>query len=339
MFSLTTGVLQISKESIFSELNSLNVYSNVDNAFVEYFGFNDEEVESLLKNYDIQCDLKKVKEYYSGYGNKKYNIYNPWSILNYIDNEVFESYWTNTGSNITISNLISNIPNLLEFLNKYINNSSMSFKFNNSISYQDVKNNYETLFSYLVQSGYLVARRIDNTNLYNLFIPNLEILEVFEREIISRNIDRNILDIASSLRNALIIGDANCISNILSNYIISSFSYYDLNKEKDYQNVIIGILAVLFNDYIVKSEVNNNRGRCDIMLFPKSKNKVGMIIELKYYKGRIGKKRLENYSNSAISQVEEKSYYDELVKYKCKNIIIYAFIFDDNDNFVEIKEI
>ena len=338
LFSLTTGVLQISKESIFFELNNLNVYSSVDSAFVEYFGFTEDEVIDLMNYYNIHYDSKKLKEYYSGYGNNKCNIYNPWSILNYIEKEVFDSYWTNTGSNITISNLISNIPDSLECLNRFINNNTMSFKFNNSISYNDVKNNHETLFSYLVQSGYLVAKRIDNTNLYNLFIPNLEIFEVFEREIISRNIDRSIIDIGVKLRSAIINGNSKDISDILSNYIISSFSYYDLKKEKNYQNVIIGILAVLFNDYIVKSEVNNTRGRCDIMLFPKNKDNVGIIIELKYYKGRLGKNRLEKYAEKAIIQIEEMKYYDELTKYGCKRITLYSFIFDDSSNFIKIKE-
>ncbi len=338
LFSFTTGVLQISKESIFSELNNLNVYSNVDNAFVEYFGFTENEVVELMEKYDVKYDLNKLRDYYSGYGNNRINIYNPWSILNYIESEVYESYWTNTGSNITISNLVSSIPNSLEFLNEFVNNKALSFKFNNSISYKDVKNNYETLFSYLVQSGYLVARRIDDTNLYNLFIPNLEIFEVFEREIISRNIDKNILSIAASLRSSLINGNTNDISKILSDYIVSSFSYFDLNEEKDFQNVITGILAVLFNDYIVKSEVNNTRGRCDIMLFPKDKKNVGIIIELKYYKGRIGKKRLEQYSNKALLQIEENKYYVELEKYGCNRILLYSFIFDNNDNYINLKE-
>ena len=339
LFSLTTGVLQISKESIFSELNNLNVYSNVDDAFLEYFGFTDDEVINIMNQYNIKYDLEQLKKYYAGYGNEKYNIYNPWSVLNYVENEVYESYWTNTGSNITISNLIANIPNSLESLNKFINNTSLSFKFNNSISYNDVKNNYESLFSYLVQSGYLVARRIENSNMYNLFIPNLEIFEVFEREIISRNVDRNILKIAIDLRNAMINGNTTNISDILSEYIISSFSYYDLKEEKDYQNVITGIFAVLFNDYIVKSEVNNKKGRCDIMLFPKNKENLGIIIELKLYKGRIGKKRLEKYSYSAIDQIEENEYYNELIKYGCKKNILYAFVFDDFNNFINMKEI
>lgn len=188
LFSITTGVLQISKESIISELNNLNVYSVVDDDFIEYFGFTQDEVNELLKHFNIDCDRKEIENYYSGYGNENCNIYNPWSILSFVQKEEIAPYWANSGSNTTIRNLITAIPNSITRLNEFINNKKQSFKFNNYLSYRDVKNNYETLFSFLVQSGYLVARRVSKTGDFNLFIPNQEIKEVFEKEIIVRNI-------------------------------------------------------------------------------------------------------------------------------------------------------
>lgn len=338
LFSLTTGVLQISKESIFSELNHLNVFSVTNDTFVQYFGFTENEVLDIFSHFNMQIDIDIVRKYYGGYGTEECNIYNPWSVLNFVENETFDSYWVNTGSNTTIYNLIENIPDSLTFLNEFINNNNLQFKFDNSITYKDVKMNMESLFSFLVQSGYLVAKKTNKMNLYYLYIPNEELKNVFEREIIARNIDSGIYQLAYKFKNSFLVGNTEEISRILSDFIISSFSYYNLRKENDYQNIITALLAVLFNDYLVKNEVNNAYGRCDIMLSPKNNKNIGMIIEIKKYKGRVGTKRFENYANAAIKQIRDNQYYSELKSIGCKECLLYAFIFDDGNNYIKMEK-
>ena len=192
LFSFTTGVLQIGKESIFSELNNLNTFDVTNDNLQEYFGFTESEVLKILHDFNINVEIEKLKKYYGGYGTKKLEIFNPWSILSFIENETFDLYWVNTGSNATVANLINENKENISLLNEFVNNKQMSFHFQNTLTYKDVRNNKETLFSYLIQAGYLVAKRVDYGNLYNLEIPNEEINEVFEKELLLRNSNENI---------------------------------------------------------------------------------------------------------------------------------------------------
>ena len=338
-FSITTGVLEIAKESIFSDLNNLNVCSVLDDDFKYYFGFTEDEVKKMLIDFNINVSITDIKKWYAGYGSNTNDIYNPWSILNFINKEKFLSYWVNTGSNLTIISLIQSIPNSIELLNKVINDKTTSFKFNNSISYKDIKNDNETLFSYLIQTGYLTAEAIDLYGNYILKIPNLEIEEVFKNEIIARGINKNHLDLANKLKLSIVNKDTKLISNILKDYIIESYSYYDLNKEKDYQIMLVGILAVLFSDYIVKSEVVNKNGRCDIMISPKFNNDLGIIIEIKKYQNRLSNSRLEAYSNKALEQIKTNKYFSELKLREARKILLYSFVFDDYNNVINSLEL
>ncbi len=337
--AFVTGVLQISEESIFSELNNLAVYGPIDQAFNEYFGFNEKEVIDSLELFNINVDISLLREYYSGYGYQG-NIYNPWSILNYLLNERIDDYWSNTGSNKMVNKIIGEIPDAIYTLNEFVNNQSKAFVYNRAITYVDVKNDYETLFSYLVQTGYLVARPINNTNKCLLYIPNNEIKSIFETEIIARNKNKKANDAAKTLKAALLEGKEEEISYCLKNYVFDQYSYYDkLENEKDFQMIINGILGILFNDYLVRPEVNNRYGRCDIMLSPKSGQGTGIIIEIKKYKNRVSKVRFEKYAEDAIKQIKEKEYYNELQRMGTKPILLYAFIFSDFGNYVKMEPI
>ena len=331
LFSITTGVLQISKESIFSELNNLNVFSVTNEMLDEYFGFNEKEVCDLFKHYNVPYDKDMIYKWYGGYGFNS-DLYNPWSILNYVKNEVYDYYWVNTGSNAIISNLIRSVDNSINELNAVINDEEYGLKLNTSISYKDIKNDFNTLVSFLVQGGYLVAHRIKNSESYNISVPNLEIEEVYYREIVSRNKTNNNLELANKFKNALLEGDNDLITKLLSEYILVSFSYFDLKKEKDYQIVIITLMATLFDTYLVKSEVNNRYGRCDIMLLPKDKQDIGMIIEIKKYQGQIGMNRLNKNAISAVEQIKNNEYYQELMRSGVKDIILYGMVFDERNS-------
>lgn len=336
-FALLTGVLQISKESIFSELNNLTVFGPIDQTFNEYFGFSESEVKLALEYFDIKSDINKVREYYSGYGYDG-NVYNPWSILNYILNERLDRYWVNSGSNKTINKLIEDIPGSFEALNEFINNKSKTFFYNRAITYLDVKSNYETLFSYLVQTGYLTARPIEDSSDCLLCIPNAEIRSVFENEIVMRNLPKRTFDVAKALRDAVLKGEEDNISHYLKEYVFDQYSYYDkLTNEKDFQMIINGIMGILFGDYLVKPEVNSKFGRCDIMLSPKNSKGPGIVIEIKKFKGKISKSRFEKAASDALMQIKEKEYYGELIRMKTKPILLYAFVFSDYNNFVKAE--
>lgn len=339
LFSLTTGVLQIAKESIFSELNNLDVYSVIDEGFGQYFGFTEDEVCRIFSHFNIRADIEEIKNWYGGYFCGETYLFNPWSILNYVQKEILECYWANTGSNQTVSALIRHLPNGMSDLNDFINNANLSLPINTYISYKDLSYTREVVSSILVQGGYLVARRIGKSKLFHVRIPNEEIREVFFTEIMERNNIRVESDLVTKLRDALLNGDATAISSLLQEFVLSAFSYYELTKEKDYQILVVTLLAVLFDKYVVKSEVNNAKGRCDVMLLPKNNALPGMIIELKKYKGQLGKKRLEAKCHEAIQQIKSKEYYEELLRFNVSSCLLYGFVFDDRNSEIKMEEI
>lgn len=327
LFSVITGVLEISKESLYSGLNNPVVISVYSKDFSQYFGFTTEEVTELLEKFNIKEDINNLRKYYGGYGSSEIEIFNPWSILNYINEEVYRNYWVNTGTTSILGNIISNIGlNGDELFTEFIN-ANTPLELDPTINFQDL-NNVKSIYSYLVQLGYLVARTED-FNSYRIFIPNEEIRGIFQKEVIGRNVNKELVPVTLSLKEALKNGDVNKITEILNKYILDSYSYYDLKQEKDYQNIITGILSVVFDDYVTKSEVNSKLGRCDIMISPKKENDIGIIIEIKKYNNSLSNKRLKNYALKAIEQIKTNRYYNELFIRKCNKILLYGFVFDD----------
>lgn len=338
-FSIVTGVLEIGKESLFSGLNNLTTLSMFDSKMIEYFGFTNDETKTLLHDYSLDNEFEKVKNWYGGYG-KDCNIINPWSVLNFVDKREFSYYWVNTGTNSIINKLIEN--NRIygidkEILADFLNNTSKQIDFNPKISYRDITNNMDSLLSFLIQTGYLNARKEQKG--YSVYIPNHEIEYVFKKEIIGINVHNDSLTIAESLKKAIVNSSVENIKEILEKYILTSFSYFDMNKEKDYQILVTGILATLFDEYSVRSEVNTQKGRCDIMVSPKNGNQTGIVIELKNYQSRLSGKRLKGNADKAIEQIKEKEYYKELTSKGIKRIILYGFIFDSERMDISCEEI
>ena len=326
-FAIITGVLEVGKESLFSGLNNLNVQTVIDDGLNGYFGFTKDEVKDLLNAYKVNIDIDKLAKWYGGYGNK-FNIFNPWSILNYINYEQFDTYWANTGTNNLINDLIEKTKLQENDFANYLNSQDKTFSFDRAISYKDLNGNVDALFSFLTQSGYLNVKKVEDRT-YQALIPNEEIKIVFEKEIITRNINFPI-KIGDELKNAITNMDNDKIMHIIGEYVMDSFSYYDFTKEKDYQILVVGILKILFDEYYVESEPNSRFGRCDILISPKTNYDFGIGIELKKYKGCLSNKKMEEYALKAIAQIKDKKYYQTLKINGCKKIILYGFAFDDN---------
>ena len=210
-----------------------------------------------------------------------------------------------------------------------MNSPDKTFSFDRAISYRDLEGNVDSLFSFLTQSGYLVAKRIGERK-YSSCIPNEEIKIVLKKEIILRNIKDDKEALGDELKAAITSLDNDKISKIIGEYILDSFSYFDLKNEKEYQILVTGLLALLFDEYYVKSEPNSRLGRCDILISPKHNNDLGIVIELKKYKGILSKKTINANAFKAIEQIKEKQYYQTLKTNGCKKIILYGFVFDDN---------
>ena len=327
--SIVTGVLEISKESLFSGLNNLNVFSILDEQFSEYFGFSVLEVKEMLDYFGIDADLNQIMDYYGGYGPYS-DIINPWSISNFVFSKKFDNYWLNTGSNYLIGSLLLDVDNKgydrRMLFAEFINNNDKIIDFNRSINYKELNNTVDSMFSLLVQSGYLTALNVDG-NKYILRIPNKEIMTAFSKEVLSTELSENSFSNAIKLKKAFEENDALLIQDILEKQILNSFSYYDLRDENEFKVLIITLIATLFDNYVIKNEVNYRFGRCDILIFSKNKKDFATIIELKKAKGVLSQNRLNKLVQDGLEQIKEREYYTQIQDYK--NKIIYSFAIDD----------
>ena len=342
-FALISGVLQISKESLFSGLNNLMVASINNSYLSKYFGFSEFEVKNILADYELSVDYQTINRYYGGYylpdGEM---VCNPWSILNFVEERRLKTYWANTGTNELLMNII-NLEHSSDELLDFLNNSSKKALFNPAISYKDLNGNAGASLSFLAQTGYLTIFGDYSgyqEELYEFRIPNQEIYDVFRLEIIGRTIPDTDMSIANKLKESILERDNDRISNILNEYLLSSLSPYDLKDERNYHNAVTGILSVLFDRYIVKNEINTGTGRCDIIMIPKNNNQPGIIVEIKQSKSKtqLSKARLTNLANKAIEQIKQKDYPELLRKNNCANIYLFGFAFQNKSSIIVSEE-
>ena len=324
--SVLTGVLHFSKESLFSGLNNPIDASLVDAFLHPYFGFTEEEVREIIAYYELPTNVDTLRRWYGGYNRLNgLELFNPWSIMNYALNRRLTPYWVNTGSNRLLKQIVATLDatRLLDVVGK----EGASIYFIKEINYQNYAANRNTLLSFLVQSGYLTVSSYRESQCQFDF-PNEEITTLFEHEILS-NGQRLEEDYASEIRRGLLEADTATLTTCLRDYVLSCLSYYDTPDEKAYQNLVTGMLAMLFTDYVVKSEVNAGRGRCDILVTPKALHGVGMALEIKQSNAKKEPSRtnLEKIAQSALSQIKEKDYGEELSSRRCNKKIYYGFSF------------
>ena len=343
-FALISGVLQISKESLFSGLNNLLV-SSIGSVFLSrYFGFSEAEVEKLLADYGIPLEYRTISSYYGGYrlptGEE---ICNPWSILNFVEERKLKPYWANTGSNELLLDVIGQERSgttLLEFLN----NASMKAPFHPAISYKDMGENAGMSLSFLAQAGYLTIQGDSDSfaeDVYEYRIPNQEIYDIFRLEILGRYVPNEDMATALRLKGAIVERKDEEISVILNEYLLSSFSCFDLKDERNYHNAVTGLLSVLFDRYVVKNEIQTGLGRCDILMVPKKVGEVGIVIEIKKTKAQnqLSKSRLSALAKQAIKQIKKKDYPEILRKSGCKTIYLFGFAFQNKVSAIASEEI
>jgi hypothetical protein len=329
-FAALTGVLQISKESLFSDLNNLVVDSVLSGAYSEYFGFTEVETEKMLDYYGYSSKYQEVKTWYNGYRFGNTMVYNPWSVINYIFYKgEADAYWVDTGENALFAELL--FPKNMshnEALVTLLSHKQVKINVANSLAYQDLSTNDNALFSFLLATGYLTWKDKDPlTDERTLLIPNLETAKLFQNEVIKRYATFQGENWPGLLRTAFQSQDEETIANLLMKYIVSGFSCFDYGLEKNYQCLLLGMASVLFSDANVTSEVNAGEGRCDILINPKDKNKLGIIIETKNNVSKQSAKTLESSAATALKQIESRDYQEILRKDGVKNIIAYGISF------------
>ena len=320
-FSVMTGILRIAKEGIFSGLNNLKVNSIFSEKYSEYYGMTEEEVLEGLKYYNLEYEINDVRDWYDGYqfGNTK--VYNPWSIINFLDNGKLKPYWQGTAGNETINELLDRgNRELFDDLEKLFRKEIVYKKIRDFTEFTDDINEIWELFLY---SGYLTTSGEQKGKEYPIRIPNREIMEFFEDRFIDR-FTGNYQKFSDTIRY-LRAGNIEKFGEILQNEVISSLSYFDTDKDEKYYKVfLIGIFVALMNDYVRLSERESGHGRADLILEPKKKENPGYIFEFKVANSE---EELESYAEEGFEQIKEKKYNIELINCGVTEIIYIGLAF------------
>jgi hypothetical protein len=336
--AVLTGILRISKESIFSGLNNLEVSSILKKSYSRCFGFIDSEVENMLKEYEIDVDMEEVRSWYNGYIFGEEIIYNPWSILNYVKNseDGFKAYWVNTSGNDLVKKLLTKGgATVKQDLESLILGEEIIKEVNEDIVMQDIDKNSENLWSFLLFSGYLKVVKtelIKGRSYCNLKIPNLEVLYLYEGIILSWFRDSINSDNYKLMLNSLVKGDIEVFEDILREFVLKSVSYFDLdiNNENFYHAFVLGMLTGLGENYEIKSNKESGYGRYDVCVIPKDKNKLGIVLEFK----KVNKNRnesLETAVEAALRQIKDKNYKQELLHRGIENILELGIAFQGKE--------
>lgn len=320
-FSVMTGILRIAKEGIFSGLNNLKVNSIFSEKYSEYYGMTEEEVLEGLKYYNLEYEINDVKDWYDGYQFGKIEVYNPWSIINFLDNGKLKPYWQGTAGNETINELLDRgNKEIFDDLEKLFRKETVYKKIRDFTEFTADINEIWELFLY---SGYLTTSGEQRDKEHPIRIPNREIMEFFEDRFIDR-FTGNYQKFSDTIRY-LRAGNIEKFGEILQNEVISSLSYFDTDKDEKYYKVfLIGIFVALMNDYVRLSERESGYGRADLILEPKKKENPGYIFEFKVAKSE---EDLESYAEEGFEQIKEKKYDTELINHGVIEIIYIGLAF------------
>ncbi|MBE5833813.1 MAG: hypothetical protein E7309_04175 [Butyrivibrio sp.] len=313
-----TGILRVAKESIFSGLNNLNTNSVLDERYSEYFGFTESEVKKILKDYGYREKLADVKKWYDGYRFGKTEIYNPWSVLNYVDSECKSiAYWQSTGSNDIIGEILNSGGNSVgEEIRSLLLGETKKAYIDTSVIYPEIQKNPSSIYSFLLMSGYLTTNDaellFDGNTMCELKIPNKEIQIVYEKEIINRAGSLVSQETSINLQAALLSDDEEMLQKLLEKYLKETISYHDAAAEGFYHGLVLGLTAMLYNYYEILSNREAGNGRFDIRLKSKDSSKPHFVIEIKSITDEIDSKKVDDIlakeADDALKQINDKEY-------------------------------
>lgn len=312
-FGFLTGILRVAKESIFSGMNNLKTYSILDDGYSSYFGFTEKEVKDMLRYYGKDDKYNELSEWYDGYRFGNTEIFNPWSVINYISDNCFpKAFWQSTGSNEIIGEIIqAATPEITKDLYKLLCGEKIAAYIDTGVIYPEVQNNPYSIYSFLLVAGYLKVANIypqsDGNFMCDVAIPNKEITFVYEKEVLNRT---NQNSLAISISQAIFSKDMQKLQALLEDFMVKSISSIDGANEGFYHGMMLGLCAILGNRYKIRSNRESGLGRFDIQLMPLTKGMPGFIFEFKHTKDE--HTDLSALADSALQQIEAKKYDTEL---------------------------
>ena len=312
-FGFLTGILRVAKESISSGMNNLKTYSILDDGYSSYFGFTEKEVKDMLRYYGKDDKYNELSEWYDGYRFGNTEIFNPWSVINYISDNCFpKAFWQSTGSNEIIGEIIQTAtPEITKDLYKLLCGEKIATYIDTGVIYPEVQNNPYSIYSFLLVAGYLKIANIypqsDGNFMCDVAIPNKEITFVYEKEVLNRT---NQNSLAISISQAIFSKDTQKLQALLEDFMVKSISSIDGANEGFYHGMMLGLCAILGNRYKIRSNRESGLGRFDIQLMPLTKGMPGFIFEFKHTKDE--HTDLSALADSALQQIEAKKYDTEL---------------------------
>ena len=312
-FGFLTGILRVAKESIFSGMNNLKINSILDESYSEYFGFTKEEVKDILSYYEKAGKYQEICAWYDGDQCGTTEIFNPWSVINYIADKCFpKAFWQFTGSNEIIGEIISTAtPETTEDLYKLLCGEKITTYIDTSVIYPEIQNNPYSIYSFLLVAGYLKVAAVypqnDGNFMCDVAIPNKEIAFVYEKEVLNRTNQNNV---SISISQAIFSGDTKKLEFLLEEFMIKSISSMDGVNEGFYHGMMLGLCAVLGNRYRVRSNRESGLGRFDIQLMPLVNGIPGFLFEFKHTND--AHVDLASLAEKALQQIDEKKYDTDL---------------------------
>ena len=300
-----TGIIRVIKAGIFSDLNNLSTYTILSDDYTDSYGLTEEEVEKSLKDYGIEAEISKVKDWYDGYKFGDSEVYNPWSILNFLQDKKLRAYWVDTSGNDLINNVLKmRNKNIITALERLFNGEGLRQNISGTSDLSKILSDDE-IWELLLFSGYLTVEEKINQDNYILRLPNKEVKSLFRKTFIETYIARG--SKLSFLMESLIENKIEDYEENLQEVLLTSVSYNDTKKGNEvfYHGLIMGMGLYLEGEYITKSNIESGLGRYDFLIEPKNKSKRAFIME---FKSTDSVEKLEEVSKEALKQIEDKKY-------------------------------
>ena len=341
-YGFLTGILRVAKESIFSGLNNLKMNSILDNRYSEYFGFTLEEVKEMADYYGVPEQYEEICEWYDGYRFGKTEIFNPWSVIGYFNNECIpRAFWQSTGSNDIISEVLNNAgTEIYERLEALMQGKSFVTHIDTGVIYPQIQNNPSSIYSFLLVTGYLKAvtneQPFGGDYMCEVSLPNKEISYVYSKEILSQF--ENVIppSVATAIQEAMYTMDIPMLKKRLESFLLQTVSFHDAANETFYHGLILGLCAMMDNRYRITSNREAGNGRFDIQMLPLNKQLPGILIELKAGKD-CNEEQLAKFAENALNQINERRYDVEMSAMGVKEIVKYGIAFSGKNVCVKAE--
>lgn len=339
-FAVMTGVLRVAKESIFSDLNNLDVCSVLSTRYDDVIGFTPDEVKKMAEDLGMSDRLPEIKQWYDGYRFGRAEIYNPWSVINFFRNEEVGDYWVNTSGNGIIREMLRRAQDeTRQNLQQLLSGESVQTLIREGVIYEDIGEDEDALYTMLLTTGYLTVknRRRGIRGLFcELAIPNREVQDVYRYEILDKMRHGRSMTRLFKLLDDLMQGKSADFAEGLAEYLRLLVSTYDAaNKESFYHGFMLGMTALFVPDYIIESNRESGYGRFDLAIFPKDTQKAGVIME---FKAAASEAELPAKAEEALAQIEDRVYDTEFQKRGLSEVWKYGMAFCGKKIYVAVPK-